>query len=54
MMVPQKTKIDPSVPIEWYHAAAGALAERGERPTPEKVKFIAEDAWCINEARGGK
>lgn len=53
-MVPQKTKIDPSVPISWYHVAAGVLAERGECPTSEKVKFIAEDAWCINEARGGK
>lgn len=48
--VPKKTKIDQSVPVEWYHAAAWVLAELGENPTPEKVKFIAEDAWCLKNA----
>jgi hypothetical protein len=48
--LPHKIKIDPSVPLEWYQAAARVLALRGEIVRSEKVKFIAEDAWCLASA----
>ena len=49
LAMPANVKKNPAVPAEWYSVATRVL---GDRVTPERVKWVAEDAWNYENTSG--